>query len=217
MKIGNRNIGLKYEPFIIAEMSGNHNQSLDRAIEIVETASKTGIHAIKLQTYTADTITLNIDNNDFRIIDDNSLWNGRSLYDLYEEAHTPWSWHKPIFERAKELDILCFSSPFDETAVDFLEELNAPAYKIASPEIVHIPLIKKVISTGKPVIVSTGMATLEEIEEVVNLFKDSNNDLALLKCTSSYPASSEFSNIKTIKDLRKNLNVRLGFPIIHSV
>jgi N-acetylneuraminate synthase len=147
IKIANRKVGRAYHPFIIAEMSGNHNQSLDRALEIVEVAAKTGAHALKLQTYTADTITLDVKEGDFFINDKDNLWKGRSLYELYQEAYTPWEWHKPIMERAKELGMLCFSTPFDETAVDFLEELDMPAYKIASPEIIHLPLVKKVAAT----------------------------------------------------------------------
>jgi len=210
MKIGNKNIGLQSKPFIIGEMSGNHNQSIDRALKIVETAAEIGLHAVKLQTYTADTITLNINKNEFFIKDGNSLWEGRSLYELYDEAHTPWDWHEPIMKKANELGILCFSSPFDETAVDFLEELNVPAYKVASPEIIHIPLVEKIISTGKPIIVSTGMASFEEITDVVDMIKKSKNNFALLKCTSSYPASPQFSNISTIPDIREKFQCEVG-------
>ena len=210
MKIGNKNIGLQSKPFIIGEMSGNHNQSIDRALKIVETAAEIGLHAVKLQTYTADTITLNINKNEFFIKDGNSLWEGRSLYELYDEAHTPWDWHEPIMKKANELGILCFSSPFDETAVDFLEELNVPAYKVASPEIIHIPLVEKIISTGKPIIVSTGMASFEEITDVVDMIKKSKNNFALLKCPSSYPASPQFSNISTIPDIREKFQCEVG-------
>jgi pseudaminic acid synthase len=211
MKIHNREISLKNKPFIIAEMSGNHNQSLDRAINIVEVAAKVGVDAIKLQTYTADTITLNVNKDEFIISDENSLWHGRSLYNLYEEAHTPWEWHEPIMKKANELGIICFSSPFDETAVDFLEELNFPAYKIASPEIIHIPLIEKIVSTGKPIIASTGMASLREIDEAINIIKNNNySEFALLKCTSTYPASAKDSNIKSISNLRKLYNCEVG-------
>ena len=165
----NFKIGLNNPPFIIAEMSGNHNQSLDRALEIVVAAADSGAHALKLQTYTANTITLDIKKDEFLISDKKNLWKGKSLYELYEQAYTPWEWHKPIMLKAKELGMLCFSSPFDNSAVDFLEELNVPAYKIASPEIIHLPLIKKVASTGKPLIISTGMASISEINEAVLL------------------------------------------------
>ena len=200
LKFGNKIIvGEKFPPFIVAEMSGNHNQSLDRALRIVEAASKSGAHALKLQTYTADTITLDVKEREFFIKDEKSLWKGNSLYDLYKVAYTPWEWHKPIMEKCKELGLLCFSSPFDESAVDFLESLNVPAYKIASFEITHLPLIRKVAKTGKPVIVSTGMATKSEIKETVKTLKDSGcKQYALLKCTSSYPADPKNSNIMTI-------------------
>ena len=164
MKISQQIINLEHKPFIIAEMSGNHNQSLEKALEIVDAAALTGAHALKLQTYTADTITLDIKTDEFFISDENSLWKGQSLYELYEQAHTPWKWHEPIMKRANELGMICFSSPFDDTAVDFLEGLNVPAYKIASPEIIHLPLIKKVASTGKPIIISTGMASVSEMD-----------------------------------------------------
>lgn len=192
------------KPFIIAEMSGNHNQSLERALEIVEAAAKSGAHAIKIQTYTADTLTLNVETKDFMIQDNESLWKGKSLYELYNEAYTPWGWHKPIFDRAKELGLIAFSTPFDETAVDFLEELDAPLYKIASFENNHLPLIKKVASTGKPMIVSTGMATLAELDELVRTVKEAGcKDLVLLKCTSTYPASPENTNILTIPHMKQ--------------
>lgn len=192
------------KPFIIAEMSGNHNQSLERALEIVEAAAKSGAHAIKMQTYTADTLTLNVETKDFMIQDNESLWKGKSLYELYNEAYTPWEWHKPIFDRAKELGLIAFSTPFDETAVDFLEELDAPLYKIASFENNHLPLIKKVASTGKPMIVSTGMATLAELDELVRTVKEAGcKDLVLLKCTSTYPASPENTNILTIPHMKQ--------------
>ena len=185
-------------------MSGNHNQSLDRALKIVEEAAKAGADAIKLQTYRADTITLKADNKYFRINDENSLWNGRNLYELYEEAHTPWDWQEKIFKKAKDLGIIAFSSPFDETAVDFLESINCPIYKIASFEIVHLPLIKKVAKTKKPMIFSTGMANLEEIELAYQTAKENGaNDITILKCTSSYPADSSDANLATITDLQK--------------
>ncbi len=186
MKISDRVVNSKNTPFISAEMSGNHNQSIDTAFKIVDAAADCGVHAIKLQTYTADTMTLPIDSNDFCINDKNSLWDGNNLYDLYDKAHTPWDWHKPIMDRANKLGMLCFSSPFDETAVDFLESLKVPAYKIASFENTDLPLIRKVSSTGKPVIISTGMATIEEIDQAVSTARDSGcSDLTLLKCTSS--------------------------------
>jgi len=211
MKIGNYNIGVNHRPFIIAEMSGNHNQSLDRALQIVEKAAFTGVQAIKLQTYTADTITMNVTENEFVISDKNSLWAGRTLYDLYDEAHTPWSWHKPIMDKAKELNLLCFSSPFDLTSVDFLDNLNVPAYKIASPEITHLPLIEKVAKTGKPMIISTGMATVSEIGEAVSTARENGcNDIVLLKCTSSYPASPQNSNILTIPNMREVFGCEVG-------
>lgn len=211
MKIGSISIGLDYQPFIIAEMSGNHNQSLERALEIVEAASATGVHALKLQTYTADTITLDANQDEFFIRDDESLWKGKSLYELYQEAHTPWEWHKPIIEKANKLGMLCFSTPFDDTAVDFLEDLNVPAYKIASFENNHLPLIRKVASTGKPMILSTGMATVAELDEMVHTIRDAGlEQFVLLKCTSNYPASPANSNVLTIPHLRKLFNCEVG-------
>jgi sialic acid synthase SpsE len=215
IKIGNKILGEGHPPFIIAEMSGNHNQSIDRALEIVTEAAKAGADAIKIQTYTADTMTLDISEGEFFIEDETSLWKGNSLYKLYEKAHTPWDWHKAIFDKAAECGIIAFSSPFDETAVDFLEDLNAPCYKIASFECVDIPLIKKVALTGRPVIISTGMANEEEIKEAVNAFKEAGGkDLILLKCTSAYPATVEDANLNTIKICVKNLACRLGYPTI---
>ncbi|MFJ8234646.1 pseudaminic acid synthase [Ureibacillus sp. NPDC094379] len=209
--IENIKVGPLHRPFIIAEMSGNHNQSLERALKIVETAAKSGVHALKIQTYTADTMTLNIANPDFVITDDESLWKGNSLYKLYQQAYTPWEWHKPIFDRARELGIIPFSTPFDETAVDFLEELDVPLYKIASFENTDIPLIKKVASTGKPMIVSTGMATVAELDELVQTVREAGcNDLILLKCTSTYPATPENTNISTIPHMRELFDVQVG-------
>jgi len=211
IKIGNRTIGENHQPFIIAEMSGNHNQSLDRAMEIVESAARAGAHALKLQTYTADTITLDINGGDFFISDEQSLWKGESLHNLYQKAYTPWEWHEAIFQRANELGMIAFSSPFDFTAVDFLEELNVPCYKIASFENIDIPLIKKVASTGKPMIISTGMASEKELEEAVEAAHSAGcEDLILLKCTSTYPATAENTNLRTIPDMREKFGVHVG-------
>lgn len=208
IKIGNRTIGVDQKPFIIAEMSGNHNQSLDRALELVDAAAAAGAHALKLQTYTADTITMK---GAYTINDKNSLWNGKELHDLYKMAYTPWEWHKPIFDRAREKGMEAFSSPFDETAVDFLETLNVPAYKIASFENTHHPLIKKVAATGKPIIVSTGVTSRNDITETVQVLRNANcENFILLKCTSTYPATPENSNLVTIPDLIKNYNCIVG-------
>jgi len=210
-QIGDVTVGPGNKPMIIAEMSGNHNQSLDRALEIVDAAASTGAHMIKLQTYTADTMTLDLDHGEFFINDKDSLWQGNSLYDLYKIAYTPWEWHEAIFKRAEEHGILCISTPFDETAVDFLETLNVPAYKIASFENNHTPLLKKVASTGKPLIVSTGMASLSELNDLVKTVKSSGcENLILLKCTSSYPASPENSNLLTIPHMRDMFQCHIG-------
>ena len=201
----------KDKPFIIAEMSGNHNQSLERALEIVEAAAKAGADAIKLQTYTADTMTLDISEGEFFIEDKNSLWAGRSLYDLYREAHTPWHWHKPIFDKCKELGIIGFSTPFDATAVDFLEELDVPCYKIASFENTDLELIKKVAKTGKPLIISTGMTTVAELADLVQTAKENGcKQLILLKCTSSYPATPEGTNLLTIPHMKQLFDCEVG-------
>ncbi|MDG6250728.1 pseudaminic acid synthase [Methanocalculus sp.] len=211
MNIGDYIIGPNNPPFIIAEMSGNHNHSLDRALAIVEAASKAGAHAIKLQTYTADTITLNVSEGEFFISDEKSLWKGQNLYDLYKQAYTPWEWHEPIMKRAEELGLICFSTPFDETAVDFLEALNVPAYKIASFENNHLPLIRKVAATGKPLFISTGMATIAELDEAVRTARDAGcRDIILLKCTSTYPATPENSNILTIPHMRELFGCEVG-------
>jgi pseudaminic acid synthase len=211
MKIAGHPVGLGAPPFIIAELSGNHNGSLDRALAIVDAAAATGAHALKIQTYTADTMTLDIRECEFVITDPKSPWAGRSLYDLYEEAHTPWDWHEPIFERARKHGMIPFSTPFDFTAVDFLETLDAPCYKIASFENTDLPLIRKVAATGKPIIVSTGMATLGEIDALVRAARDAGcRDLVLLKCTSSYPASPANSNIRTIPALREAFGCEVG-------
>lgn len=209
--IGQRAIGANHAPFIIAEMSGNHNQSLERALEIVDAAAVAGAHALKLQTYTADTITLNVRNKDFLIDDKKSLWDGSNLHDLYQKAYTPWEWHQPIMERAQQHGMVCFSSPFDETAVDFLESLNVPAYKIASFENNHLPLIEKVAKTGKPMIISTGMATISDIEEAVKTARNAGcKDLILLKCTSTYPALPTNTNVLTIPHLKQMFDCQIG-------
>ncbi len=211
IKIGQRIIGIGKKPFIVAEMSGNHNHSLKRALEIVEAAAAAGAEAIKLQTYTADTITLDVEDGDFFIDDEDNLWRGRSLYDLYKEAYTPWEWHEPIFKRCRELGLIAFSTPFDETAVDFLETLDVPCYKIASFELIDLPLIRKVAATGKPMIISTGMASVAEIDETVRGAKEAGcKDIILLKCTSSYPASPEDSNLLTIPHMQKLFNCPVG-------
>ncbi|WP_192896620.1 pseudaminic acid synthase [Cohnella sp. AR92] len=210
-RIGDKKIGRDYPPFIIAEMSGNHNQSLERALEIVEAAAKSGAHALKLQTYTADTMTLDIDEGDFFIQDPESLWEGNSLYKLYQEAHTPWEWHEPIFKRCKELGIIAFSTPFDETAVDFLESLDVPCYKVASFENTDLPLIRKIASTGKPIIISTGMATVAELDETVRAAREAGCEhICLLKCTSTYPATPDNTNLLTIPHLRELFNCEVG-------
>lgn len=209
--VADKLIGRDREPFIIAEMSGNHNQSLERAIEIVEAAGRTGAHAIKLQTYTADTMTLPLASGDFFIDDEKSLWHGQSLHELYQVAFTPWEWHKAIFDCANKHGMLAFSTPFDETAVDFLESLNSPCYKIASFENADLPLIRKVASTGKPVIVSTGMASLAELDETVRTLRENGcEDIVLLKCTSTYPASPENTNLNTIPHLRALFDCEVG-------
>lgn len=209
--IGGREVGAGQPPFVIAEMSGNHNQSLERALQIVDAAAAAGAHAIKLQTYTADTITLDVRNDQFSISDAQSLWKGRNLHDLYEQAHTPWEWHEPIIKRARERGIVCFSSPFDETAVDFLQALDVPAFKIASFENNHLPLIRKAASTGKPLIISTGMASLGELEEAVRAAREAGcRNLVLLKCTSTYPASPQNTNVLTIPHLRTLFGCEVG-------
>lgn len=211
IQIAGRDIGPNHLPFIIAEMSGNHNQSLERALEIVEAAAKTGAHALKIQTYTPDTMTIDLDEREFHISDPKSLWKGASLYKLYGEAYTPWGWHKPIFDRARELGIIAFSTPFDDTAVDFLESLEVPCYKIASFENTDLPLIRRVAATGKPLIISTGMATVAELDETVRAARESGcKDLILLKCTSTYPSTAENTNILTIPHLRELFGCEVG-------
>ena len=211
MKIKDREIGTSSRPYLIAEMSGNHNRSLDRALEIVDAAVRAGADAIKLQTYTAETMTLNIDAPEFVVHDPGSLWAGRKLFDLYREAYTPWEWHRPIMDRAALHGIHCFSTPFDETAVEFLQDLDVPAFKIASFENTDLPLIRKVAATGKPMIVSTGTANLAEIDEAVRSAREAGcRDLVLLKCTSTYPATPENSNVLTIPHLRAMYGCEVG-------
>ncbi|MDX5482352.1 MAG: pseudaminic acid synthase [Hymenobacteraceae bacterium] len=208
INIAGRLVGPAHKPFIIAEMSGNHNHSLERALAIVDAAADAGADAIKLQTYTADTMTLP---GAFTIEDENSLWKGRELYDLYKEAYTPWEWHQPIFDRARERGLIAFSSPFDESAVDFLEELGAPVYKIASFENTDHPLLREVAATGKPVIMSTGAATLTELDEGVRVLREAGcEQLILLKCTSTYPSTPENTNLATIPHMRELFGVQVG-------
>ncbi len=209
--IAGRGIGAGHTPFVIAEMSGNHNQSLDRALEIVEAAASAGAHAIKIQTYTPDTMTIDLDEREFHIGDPGSLWAGESLYNLYKKAYTPWEWHAPIFARARDLGIIPFSSPFDETAVAFLEDLEAPCYKIASFENTDIPLIRRVAATGKPLIISTGMATMAELEDSVQEARSAGcRDLILLKCTSTYPAEASNTNLLSIPRMREHFGCEVG-------
>lgn len=197
--------------YIVAEMSGNHNQSLERAFAIIDAAADCGVDAMKIQTYTADTMTIDAAGGAFTIADPNSLWKGRSLYELYKEAHTPWEWHKPIFDRCKERGLSCFSTPFDDSAVNFLESIDAPFYKIASFENTDLPLVRKVAATGKPVIISTGMASLAELDDTVRAARGAGcTDLTLLKCTSTYPASPADSNIRTIPHLREAFGTKVG-------
>jgi N-acetylneuraminate synthase len=207
--INNRNIGTDFPPYVIAELSANHNGRLETALKIIEEAKRCGADAIKLQTYSADTITLNSQNEEFMIR--GGLWDGQSLYELYQKAQMPWEWHKPLFEHARALDITIFSSPFDRTAVDLLEDLNAPAYKIASFEAVDLPLIKYVASTGKPMIISTGMADKEEIGEAIQAAYDGGcKELVVLHCVSGYPAPAEDYNLLTMVDMAKSFDVPIG-------
>ena len=209
MRIGDFNIDKESKVFIIAELSANHNGSIETAIETIRAAKRAGADCIKLQTYTADTITIDSSDDDFII--KGTVWNGENLYNLYQKAFTPWEWHEELFKVAKQEGLICFSSPFDKTAVDFLEKLNVPAYKIASFEITDIPLIEYVASKGKPIIISTGIAEIEDIELALNSCrKAGNNDIALLKCTSSYPAPVQEANISMIKDLASRFNVITG-------
>jgi len=209
--VGNKTIGDNHPPFIIAEMSGNHNQSLDRALAIVDAAAEAGADALKIQTYTADTMTIDVKRDEFRIADQESLWKGKSLYELYQQAYTPWEWHKPIFDRCRELGLIGFSTPFDASAVDFLESLNVLMYKVASFENTDLPLIRRIAATGKPMIISTGMATLAELDETVRTARSAGaNDIVLLKCTSSYPASPEHTNLRTIPHMRDLFGIQIG-------
>ena len=211
MQIANIEIGLQNPPAIIAEMSGNHNQSLDGALQIVDAAVAAGVHLLKLQTYTADTITLDVQEEGFIIEDPDSLWTGRTLYSLYQEAHTPWDWQEEIINRAHAKGLPCFSSVFDHTSVEFLERLNVAAYKLASQEIVHLPLIEHVAKLGKPMIMSTGMASISEIGDALETARSAGCDqVALLKCTSSYPASADNSNVITIPEMRKIFKCEVG-------
>ena len=209
IEIAGRLIGPEYPPYLIAELSANHNGKLDTALKIIKEAKRAGADAVKLQTYTADTITLNSDAEEFQI--HGGLWDGKTLYQLYQEAHMPWEWHKPLFEHARQLDIMIFSSPFDNTAVDLLEDLNAPAYKIASFEAVDLPLIKYAASTGKPMIISTGMADAEEIKEAIDAAHESGcKELAILHCVSGYPAPAEDYNLRTIPDMIERFGLVTG-------
>jgi pseudaminic acid synthase len=210
-KIGKFNVGADAPPFIIAELSGNHDGSLDKALAIVDAVADSGAQALKLQTYTADTMTLDISEREFVIENPKSLWKGRNLYALYHEAHTPWAWHAPLFERARQRGLAAFSTPFDESAVDFLESLDVPAYKIASFENRDHELIRKAARTGKPLIISTGLATMAEVQEAVQVARDAGcRDLVLLKCTSNYPADPASSNLRTIPYLRELFGVEAG-------
>jgi N-acetylneuraminate synthase len=210
-RIADRDIGVDHPPFVIAEMSGNHNQSLDRALAIVDGAARAGAHALKIQTYTPDTMTLDLDEREFRISDPKSPWAGATLYKLYGEAYTPWEWHAPIFERARKLGMIPFSTPFDDTAVDFLESLEVACYKVASFENTDLPLIRRVAATGKPLIISTGMASIAELDETVRAAREAGcRDLVLLKCTSTYPATPANTNVRTIPHLRELFGCEVG-------
>ncbi|WP_339311018.1 pseudaminic acid synthase [Paenibacillus sp. FSL M7-0896] len=211
IRIGNRTIGSGHPPFVIAEMSGNHNKSLDRALDIVKAAARAGAHAFKIQTYTPDTMTLNLQNKDFMIGDSNGLWKGKSLYELYAEAYTPWEWHEPIFASCRAFGMIPFSTPFDESSLEFLETLGVDCYKIASFENNDIPLLRKVASKGKPMIISTGMASLGDIEQAVHTITGAGcQEYILLKCTSSYPASPGNTNLNTIPYLRDIFRAQVG-------
>ncbi len=211
VKIGSFKIGPQHPPFIIAELSGNHHHSLEKALQLIDLAADAGAHAVKLQTYTPDSLTIDSDKKDFLIQDPNSLWNGRKLYELYQEACTPYEWHGALFARCKERGVLCFSTPFDEAAVDFLEQFNPPCYKIASFENNFYPLIKKVIKTGKPIIISLGLSNLESIQDLVSFLKnESAKEVILLKCTSAYPSQAKDANLATIPYLREKFTFNIG-------
>jgi N-acetylneuraminate synthase len=210
-EVGEHSVGQDHRPFVVAEMSGNHNGSLDRALKIVDAAAAAGAQALKLQTYTPDTITIDVDAPAFRVADDQGLWGGQNLYQLYKEAHTPWEWHKPIFERAREQGLIPFSAPFDPTAVEFLEDLDVKLYKTASAEIVDLPLIREIARTGKPLIMSTGMATLSEIEAALNAARDGGcSEVVLLACTASYPAEPSDARLANIPLLQEAFGVPVG-------
>ncbi len=210
ISISGRNIGAEFPTYVIAEISANHNHSLKAALELIEVAKSCGVDAVKLQTYTADTLTIDCDTEWFRV-SKGTLWEGRKLYDLYEEAHTPWDWHAELFQKARDLELTCFSTPFDRSAVELLESLDAPAYKIASFELIDHELLEAVAGTGKPVIMSTGMATLSEIDAAVSVLREAGcEELALLKCTSAYPAPAEEMNLRTIPNLSDSFGVVSG-------
>ena len=209
--IGGVTIGINHKPFVIAEMSGNHNQSIERALQIVKAAKEAGAQAIKLQTYTSDTMTLDLKENEFHVSDPENIWKGQSLHELYEKAHTPWAWHRQIFEYAHHLGLVCFSTPFDDTSVDFLEELNVPCYKIASFENTDIPLLKKIAKPNTPIIMSTGMASFKELAVSIDTLESCGcKDLILLKCTSAYPSTDKDANLKTIPHMREAFGVNVG-------
>lgn len=210
VRFGERVVGRDVPPLIVAELSGNHNGSLPRALAILDAAADAGAHAVKLQTYTADTMTLDVDGPDFVIDDPASLWHGRRLYELYGEASTPWEWHEALFARARGRGMLCFSTPFDESAVDYLERFDPPAYKIASFELTDLRLIRTVARTGRPIVMSTGMATLAEIDDAVRAARDGGGDVVLLQCTSTYPATPENSHLRTIPSLRETFGCEVG-------
>ncbi|NMC36099.1 pseudaminic acid synthase [Candidatus Beckwithbacteria bacterium] len=211
IKINNRKIGTDYPPYIIADLSANHNQSLDRALEIVEKSHEAGIDALKLQTYTASCMTLNVKKPNFKISNKTKLWKGEYLYSLYKKAPIPWEWHKPIMQKCKKLGLTCFSTPFSEKGVDFLENLDVPCYKVASFENIHIPLLKKIAKTKKPVIISTGMANVTELGEAIQTLRENGcRDVILLKCTSTYPADESESNLRTIPHMKDLFSCEVG-------